>query len=211
MPGSAVAHRSARARASHTRDRSRDPQEPVRSHPRTARPGRRRLKPDRGRKKGRLRQQKMFRKIRMAKSLKNGGTPTKHVSASAGALRVLRASIRRDWATRPHLPKRRALRAPRATRPDGRRPESDSRPNSRARRAALKPRRLAYCCCPISVTEASTKSQRPARPPHEARRQAGAATRLPRRVARTRSHQNRTAALLLLVPIHRPGQRRASQ
>jgi phage virion morphogenesis protein len=33
----------------------------------------RRPKPDRGRKKGRLRQQKMFRKIRMAKSLKAGG------------------------------------------------------------------------------------------------------------------------------------------
>jgi phage virion morphogenesis protein len=34
----------------------------------------RRPKPDRGRKKGRLRQQKMFRKIRMAKSLKAGAT-----------------------------------------------------------------------------------------------------------------------------------------
>jgi phage virion morphogenesis protein len=33
----------------------------------------RRPKPDRGRKKGRLRQQKMFRKLRMAKSLKAGG------------------------------------------------------------------------------------------------------------------------------------------
>jgi phage virion morphogenesis protein len=33
----------------------------------------RRPKPDRGRKKGPLRQQKMFRKIRMAKSLKAGG------------------------------------------------------------------------------------------------------------------------------------------
>ena len=33
----------------------------------------RRPKPDRGRKKGKLRQQKMFRKLRMAKSLKAGG------------------------------------------------------------------------------------------------------------------------------------------
>jgi len=33
----------------------------------------RRPKPDRGNKKGRLRQQKMFRKLRMAKSLKGGG------------------------------------------------------------------------------------------------------------------------------------------
>lgn len=33
----------------------------------------RRPKPDRGGKKGRLRQQKMFRKLRMAKSLKGGG------------------------------------------------------------------------------------------------------------------------------------------
>jgi phage virion morphogenesis protein len=33
----------------------------------------RRPKPERGRKRGRLRQQKMFRKIRMAKSLKAGG------------------------------------------------------------------------------------------------------------------------------------------
>jgi len=33
----------------------------------------RRPKPDRGKKKGRLRQQKMFRKLRMAKSLKGGG------------------------------------------------------------------------------------------------------------------------------------------
>lgn len=34
----------------------------------------RRPKPDRGRKKGKLRQQKMFRKLRMAKSLKAGGS-----------------------------------------------------------------------------------------------------------------------------------------
>ncbi len=34
----------------------------------------RRPKPDRGGKKGRLRQQKMFRKLRMAKSLKGGGS-----------------------------------------------------------------------------------------------------------------------------------------
>ncbi len=33
----------------------------------------RRPKPDRGRKKGKLRQQKMFRKLRMARSLKAGG------------------------------------------------------------------------------------------------------------------------------------------
>ena len=78
MPGRAVAHRGARARPPHALDRPRDPQsqsDRIAAHrdPEGTAFAPRRPKPDRGRKKGPLRQQKMFRKIRMAKSLKAGG------------------------------------------------------------------------------------------------------------------------------------------
>lgn len=89
-----------------------------------------RPKPDRAYNKGRLRQQKMFRNIRTAKSPKAGGNADEAYVALADRHCRLRAYTRTVWRTRRHLVNRKCACMPGTARPDRRPSPADPRPHS---------------------------------------------------------------------------------